>query len=91
MVNVDYKFRAPKKDNIKKWEAIKYLLENGFYFQHVYENNSWENNQTVKYPQNMKDAKIFVEKYGSQKIIDKYEMRESNEGGKYHNHKRYKK
>lgn len=91
MVNVDYKFRAPKKDNLKKWEAIRYLLEDGFYFQHIYENNSSANNKAVKYPLNLKDAKIFVEKYISQKIIGKYEVRESNDGGKYHKHKGYKK
>ena len=68
MVNVNYKFRAPKKNDIKKWETIKYLLDNGFYFQHINdENGNW-----VKYPENIKDAKIFVEKYNVQKIIGKY-------------------
>jgi hypothetical protein len=67
MVNVNYKFRPPKKDEIKKWETVKYLLENGFYFQHIYENE-----KTVKYPENINDEKIFVKKYESQKItIDK--------------------
>jgi hypothetical protein len=69
MVNVNYKFMAPKKDEIKKWETIEYLLKNGFYFQHIYD----ENNKYIKYPKNMKDAKIFVEKYNLQKIIGKYE------------------
>ena len=91
MINVDYKFRAPKKDNIKKWETIKYLFENGFYFQHIYEDNDWTKNILIKYPQNMKDAEIFVEKYNSQKIVGKYGMREDNKGGKYHKHKGYKK
>jgi ABC-type transport system involved in Fe-S cluster assembly fused permease/ATPase subunit len=66
MINVDYKFKAPKKDTIKKWETITYLFENGFYFQHIYENN-----KIVKYPENIKDAKPFVEKYNAQKIIGK--------------------
>ena len=91
MINVDYKFKAPKKDNIKKWEVIKYLLENGFYFQHIYENNSWENNKIVKYPKNIKDAKIFVEKYSFQKIVGNYGIKENNDGGKYHKHKKVKK
>jgi hypothetical protein len=63
MINVDFKFKAPKKGNIEKWGIIKYLLENGFYFQHIYDNE-----KSVKYPENYKDAKIFVEKYKSQKI-----------------------
>jgi phage pi2 protein 07 len=71
MINVNYKFTAPKKGDIKKWETIKYLFENGFYFQHIYnENGGW-----VKYPQNIKDAKIFVEKYSLQKIIGRYELK----------------
>ena len=68
MINVNYKFEAPKKSRIKEWEAIKYLLENGFYFQHIYD----ENNRYVKYPKNIKDAKIFVEKFRSQKINGVY-------------------
>ena len=86
MINVDYKFKAPKKYYIKKWTIIKYLLENGFYFQHIYENN-----KAVKYPENMKDAKIFVEKYSSQKIIGKYEIQKTDDSGKYHKNKTYKK
>jgi len=90
MINVDYKFKAPQKDNAKKWETIKYLLENGFYFQHIYEDNDFSKNILIKYPQNMKDAKVFVEKNNSQKIIGKYEFRESSDGGKYHKHKMHK-
>jgi hypothetical protein len=67
MINADYKLMPPKKNDIKKWAAIKYFFENGFYFQHIYENN-----ETLKYPENMRDAKIFVEKYNSQKINGLY-------------------
>jgi ABC-type uncharacterized transport system substrate-binding protein len=63
MVSINYKFKPPKKGEIKKRETIKYLLENGFYFQHIYDNG-----KTIKYPENIDDAKIFVEKYKSQKI-----------------------
>jgi hypothetical protein len=66
MINVNYKFKPPKKNEIKKWETIEYLLENGFYFQHIYENG-----KTVKYPENINEAKIFVKKYESQKIVVK--------------------
>ena len=63
MINVDYKFKAPKKDDIKRWEIIKYLLGNGFYFQHIYRDDDYINAELVKYPQNIREAKIFVEKY----------------------------
>ena len=64
MINVDYKFKSPKKEDIKKWETIKYLLENGFYFQHIYENN-----KIIEYPKNIKDAKIFVENIILKKLL----------------------
>jgi len=62
MINVNYKFKPPKKSEVKKWETVKFLLENEFYYQHIYEDG-----KTVKYPENINDAKIFVEKYKSQK------------------------
>jgi hypothetical protein len=68
MINTYYQFLPPKKKDIKKWAVIKYLLENGFYFQSIRENN-----EKAKYPENMRDAKIFVEKYKPQKINGIYE------------------
>jgi len=63
MINVDYKFKPPKKSDIKEWEAVKYLLEHGFYYQHIYD----ENGKAVKYPEDVKGAKEFVEKYQRKK------------------------
>jgi hypothetical protein len=65
MKDLTNKFKPPKKDDIKKWETVKYLIEHGFYFTHIYD---YENNKMAKYPENIKDAKLFVEKYGGQKI-----------------------
>jgi hypothetical protein len=51
--------------DIKNWETVKYLIDNGFYFDHIYD---YENKKMAKYPENIKDAKIFVKKYDEQKI-----------------------
>ena len=71
MTLLPHRFRPPKITENKKWEVVKYLVENGFYYQHVYENVETKNGVTylinyVDYPENMRDAKEFVEKYKSQ-------------------------
>jgi hypothetical protein len=65
MKQLSYTFKPPKKDDIKHWETVKYLVDNGFYFDHIYD---YENKKMAKYPENIKDAKIFVEKYDEQKM-----------------------
>ncbi len=73
MILLPHRFRPPKKGALKKWETVKYLVENGFRFQHIYEAKVTQGhyNRTenyVEYPDNLKDAKEFVEKYKSQAI-----------------------
>ena len=73
MILLPHRFRPPKKTDLKKWETVKYLVENGFCFQHIYEtiekkeHYNWTE-KYVEYPENLKDAKEFVEKYKSQAI-----------------------
>ena len=68
MINVSQKFKPPKKREIKKWELVKFLLDNGFYFHSVYEYNPNSGGMySVKYPENINEAIVFVEKYKSQK------------------------
>jgi hypothetical protein len=78
MKDLTYKFEKKKKDNIKEWSAVRYLIENGFYYQHIYENG-----KALKYPKNIKDAKVFVEKFKEQKIyifqiIDRINLYQDN-------------
>src|SRR5690554_7210315 len=37
MTLLSHRFRPPKKTDDKKWETVKYLIENGFHFDHVYQ------------------------------------------------------
>ena len=72
MTLLPHRFKPPKKAEDKKWETVKFLIENGFYFQHIYENvtktaNGFINYENmVSYPCNIRDAKEFVVKYKSQ-------------------------
>ena len=70
---LNQKFQPPKKTDIKLWEVVKFLFENGFTYQHVYkdiskslrvDSNSSEN--YVDYPTTMKEAIEFVETYKEQ-------------------------
>jgi hypothetical protein len=61
-------FRPLRKTDEKSWQVVKFLVENGFKYQHIYQegsNNlvSKPTNNFVSYPTNMRDAKEFIEKY----------------------------
>lgn len=66
MKDLTYRFKPPKKGDSPKWETIRFLLAHGFYFQHIYDD---ENQQRAEYPENLKDAKVFAEKYYEQRIL----------------------
>jgi len=62
-----HRFRPPKHTDDLKWKVIKYLIANGFIFQHVFEvgaEHSYAN--YVRYPETLSEARIFVEKYKGQ-------------------------
>jgi hypothetical protein len=66
-----HRFRPPKKDDEKKWETVKYLVDNGFSFQHIYAEVETKDKMkpkivNVSYPENLRDAREFVTKYASQ-------------------------
>jgi len=73
MTLLPHRFRPPKKSEIKKWDTVRFLVDHGFCYQHIYENMETKNGVTsyqnyVAYPDNIGDAKEFVEKYKSQAI-----------------------
>ncbi|WP_222707323.1 hypothetical protein, partial [Pontibacter qinzhouensis] len=72
MALLPHRFRPPKKSEEKKWETVKFLIDNGFYYQHIYEtvtktiNGFTKYENLVPYPDNIRDAKEFVERYKNQ-------------------------
>lgn len=71
MMLLSQRFRPPRKTDDKKWETVKFLVLNGFYYQKVYEKIETRNGITsysnpVKYPENLRDAKEFIVKYKDQ-------------------------
>ena len=67
-INVGRNFKAPKKSDTSQWKKVKYLVENGFVFQHIYEEQENGSLNKVEYPKTLNDAKEFVLKYKSQAI-----------------------
>ena len=72
-ISMPHRFRPPKKSDLKKWEVIKFLVEQGFKYQHVFKditlkNGSEDYSNYASYPENMDEAKLFVEKYKSQSL-----------------------
>lgn len=68
-----HRFRPPKKVEDKKWLTVKFLVDNGFAYQPIYEEIESKDKQKVKriniaYPDNLRDAKEFVIKYKDQAI-----------------------
>jgi len=75
MTEVNHKFRPPKKSDLKAWNVSKYLIENGFLYQHIYKNIEERNGLVIKekyvdYPKTMSDAKKFVSEFIDQAITE---------------------
>ena len=73
MAEVNQKFRPPKKSDLKSWNVSKYLIENGFLYQHVYKNIVERNGLVTKekyadYPKTMSEAEKFVSEFKDQAI-----------------------
>jgi hypothetical protein len=71
MIQLPHRFRPPKKSEVSKWETVKFLVENGFPYHHVYHRGETSNHYNrienyVEYPENMQEAQEFVVKYHSQ-------------------------
>ena len=71
MILLSHRFRPPKKTEDSKWETVKYLIENGFYYQHIREtnhSNEYLNREEkyVEYPKTLREAKVFVERFKNQ-------------------------
>lgn len=64
MVKLSHRFRPPKKEDNKKWEVIKFLIENGFTFQHIHT----ETGVNVRYPETITEAQEFIIKFKGQAI-----------------------
>lgn len=73
MILLPHRFRPPKKSDEKGWELVRFLVNNGFPFQHVYQEGvneyfSKTSDNYIPYPKNLKEAKEFIIKYKNQAL-----------------------
>jgi len=73
LIFVNHNFKPPKKTDKKKWELVKFLIFNGFPFQHIYNEGRSEyyltqSDNYIKYPKTLEEAKEFVVKYKDQSL-----------------------
>lgn len=72
MTLLSHRFRPPKKTDDKKWKTVKYLIENGFFYDHIYQKIEVSDGGSLiyqnyaTYPDNLRDAIEFVERYKEQ-------------------------
>ncbi len=74
MLLLPHRFRPPKKGDNKKWEVVRFLISEGFYYQHIHKIEEVKigldsKREFVEYPDNMRDARDFVARYKDQAII----------------------
>ena len=72
MILLPHRFRPAKKTDDEKWRTVKYLIENGFLYQHLYKETRYKNMDVpenyIDYPETLREAKEFVEKYKERAI-----------------------
>ncbi|MDF1695331.1 MAG: hypothetical protein P1U56_05850 [Saprospiraceae bacterium] len=65
MSPMNHRFRPPKKSALAKWKTIEFLIDHGFYFQHIVHPDL---STYASYPETMSAAKEFVLKFKSQAL-----------------------
>lgn len=64
MIFYTHRFQPPTKNDLDSWKVIEFLKENGFKFQHIYDESIIQT--YVPYPKTMREAKEFVLRYKDQ-------------------------
>jgi hypothetical protein len=68
----NHKFRPPKRTDLKAWKVVKYLIENGFNYQHVNDKyvklRQYGYYTYAEYPNTMQQAKEFVVRFKAQAV-----------------------
>ena len=60
MFLLNEKFKAPLKCDYTQWEIVKMLIDNGFYYQTIFDPITHEK---IPYPRTKKEAEEFIRKY----------------------------
>ena len=61
-IELHHDFKPPRTSNIKQWEKVRYLIQNGFRFRPIWDD---EAGKPVSYPETFRDAIEWVERWKS--------------------------
>jgi hypothetical protein len=61
-LHVGRHFKAPKATDQDQWKKAEYLVQSGFFFQHVHDSENCQ----VPYPETLEEAREFVVTYQAQ-------------------------
>ena len=59
------KFKTPIRNNIKQWQKVRFLYEQGFRFQSV---PNVVPGQAVPYPKTLAEARLFVQRFRDHEV-----------------------
>ncbi len=66
MCFLSHLFKPPKKTDSQKWKVVKYLVENGFNYDHTFEMiTPGVYKQLGKFPETIKEAEEFIKTFQS--------------------------
>ena len=58
-INLGRHFKPPKRSDDEQWEKVQFLIDNGFAFHKIYDDNG----EHIPYPKTLSEAKEFVITY----------------------------
>jgi uncharacterized protein YgiM (DUF1202 family) len=69
----NHKFKPPKRSDLKSWEVVRFLYQNGFRYQHINQEyiktRQYGYYVLAKYPTNLREAKEFANQFAQQAIL----------------------
>jgi hypothetical protein len=60
-MNLGRHFKPPAHDDHAQWQKVRFLVDHGFLFQHIYDRS--RGGEIVPYPRTMREARAFVKLY----------------------------
>src|SRR5215211_3075041 len=54
-------FKAPRKDDLKQWQKVEFLVRNGFYFWRLRDREN--ENAVIAYPDTLHEARAWVKRW----------------------------
>ena len=73
MIWMPHRFRPPGKADKEAWAVVKFLVENGFDYGHIYEpipDNINGASRLAKYPSTLREAKEFIQQHKDKTRFD---------------------